>query len=85
LVLKLVPEHCVRIYVVHDEVKDKQFELELSWVGESKCISHTACIISHDLSIPIVTDGKHKVVPQEIFQEAEQYAKVNVNYCRECM
>lgn len=23
-----------RIYVVHDEVKDKAFELELSWVGE---------------------------------------------------
>lgn len=22
------------IYIVHDEVKDKQFELELSWVGE---------------------------------------------------
>ena len=27
-----------RIYVVHDEVKDKQFELELSWVGEGECI-----------------------------------------------
>lgn len=25
-----------RIYMVHDELKDKQFELELSWVG-----SHT--------------------------------------------
>ena len=25
-----------RIYIVHDEVKDKNFELELSWVGESK-------------------------------------------------
>lgn len=24
-----------RIYIVHDEVKDKAFELELSWVGES--------------------------------------------------
>ena len=23
-----------RIYIVHDEVKDKAFELELSWVGE---------------------------------------------------
>ena len=23
-----------RIYVVHDEVKDKAFELELSWVGK---------------------------------------------------
>ena len=28
--------HCFlhRIYVVHDEVKDKNFELELSWIGE---------------------------------------------------
>jgi hypothetical protein len=25
-----------RIYIVHDEVKDKAFELELSWVGECK-------------------------------------------------
>jgi len=24
----------ISIYVIHDEVKDKQFELELSWVGE---------------------------------------------------
>lgn len=26
------------IYVVHDEVKDKAFELELSWVGEGKAV-----------------------------------------------
>lgn len=25
-----------RIYIVHDEVKDKAFELELSWVGEGE-------------------------------------------------
>ena len=24
------------IYIVHDEVKDKAFELDLSWVGEGK-------------------------------------------------
>ena len=28
------------------------------------------------ITVSIVTDGKHKAVPQEIFQEAEQYAKV---------
>lgn len=27
-----------RIYVVHDEVKDKNFELELSWIGEGMSI-----------------------------------------------
>merc|ERR1719320_828363 len=30
----LVKEVAKIIYVVHDEVKDKAFELELSWVGE---------------------------------------------------
>ena len=32
----LISSFCSRIYIVHDEVKDKAFELELSWVGESK-------------------------------------------------
>ena len=27
------------IFVVHDEVKDKSFELELSWVGEGESTS----------------------------------------------
>jgi len=31
---ELVKEAAKIIYVVHDEVKDKMFELELSWVGE---------------------------------------------------
>lgn len=31
----LVKEVAKIIYVVHDEVKDKSFELELSWVGEA--------------------------------------------------
>jgi len=36
-----------RIYVVHDEVKDKNFELELSWIGEGILIvadlAHSHC------------------------------------------
>uniref|UniRef100_A0A8C9FBB7 Proteasome 20S subunit alpha 3 n=1 Tax=Pavo cristatus TaxID=9049 RepID=A0A8C9FBB7_PAVCR len=44
------------IYIVHDEVKDKAFELELSWVGE-------------------ITNGKHEIVPKDIREEAEKYAK----------
>lgn len=47
----VVPEQCVRIYVVHDEVKDKQFELELSWVGEGECISH-AMLVSYHMIFP---------------------------------
>ena len=30
----MVKEAARIIYMVHDEVKDKMFELELSWVGE---------------------------------------------------
>lgn len=44
------------IYTVHDEVKDKEFELELSWVGE-------------------VTGGLHQFVPDDVFEDAVQYAK----------
>ena len=67
----------LRIYLVHDEVKDKQFELELSWVGEGEC---TTCMRSHDsVTVSIVTNGKHKAVPQEVFQAAEQYAKVSLS------
>lgn len=33
-ITELVKEVAKIIYIVHDEVKDKQFELELSWVGD---------------------------------------------------
>lgn len=39
-----------RIYIVHDEVKDKNFELELSWVGESKYM-YLICCLNFDQSI----------------------------------
>ncbi|XP_006865009.1 PREDICTED: proteasome subunit alpha type-3-like [Chrysochloris asiatica] len=44
------------LYIVHDEVKDKAFEPELSWVGE-------------------LTKGRHDIVPKDIREEAEKYAK----------
>uniref|UniRef100_A0A8C7W9X5 Proteasome subunit alpha type n=1 Tax=Oncorhynchus mykiss TaxID=8022 RepID=A0A8C7W9X5_ONCMY len=53
---ELVKEVAKIIYIVHDEVKDKSFELELSWVGE-------------------VTNGKHELVPKDVREEAEKYAK----------
>ncbi|KAK2184348.1 hypothetical protein NP493_269g00002 [Ridgeia piscesae] len=52
----LVKEVAKIIYLVHDEVKDKTFELELSWVGEQ-------------------TEGRHELVPPEVFSDAEKYAK----------
>ncbi|EGW06495.1 Proteasome subunit alpha type-3 [Cricetulus griseus] len=52
----VVKEVAKIIYIVHDEVKDKAFELELSWVGE-------------------LTKGRHEIVPKDIREEAEKYAK----------
>lgn len=55
-IVDLVKEVAKIIYIVHDEVKDKNFELELSWVGE-------------------MTGGKHEFVPQNVYAEAEKFAK----------
>uniref|UniRef100_F7EMD2 Proteasome subunit alpha type-3 n=1 Tax=Callithrix jacchus TaxID=9483 RepID=F7EMD2_CALJA len=52
----IVKEVAKIIYIVHDKVKDKAFELELSWVGE-------------------LTNGRHEIVPKDIREEAEKYAK----------
>jgi len=44
------------IYQVHDEVKDKEFKLELSWIcAESKF--------------------QHQMVPKDVHEEAEKFAK----------
>ncbi|NP_001279073.1 proteasome subunit alpha type-3 [Callorhinchus milii] len=53
---EVVKEVAKIIYIVHDEVKDKSFELELSRVGEN-------------------TKGRHELVPKDIKEEAEKYAK----------
>jgi len=53
---ELIKEAAKIIYVIHDEVKDKEFELELSWVGEH-------------------TGGRHQMVPKEVQEGAERYAK----------
>jgi len=34
---RLRPPHC-SIYAVHDDVKDKDFELEMSWVADGECV-----------------------------------------------
>ncbi|KAL6938215.1 putative proteasome subunit alpha type-7 [Hanseniaspora osmophila] len=45
------------VYMAHEDNKDKDFELELSW-----------CSLSE-------TDGVHKFVPKELFDEAVEFAK----------
>lgn len=47
------------IYVAHDDNKDKEFELEMTWIS--------------DLSGP--TKGRHEEVPKELREEAEKLAK----------
>jgi len=58
--MELIREAAKIIYIVHDEVKDKAFELELSWIGEN-------------------TKGIHQRVPENIFKEAEEFAKSTMN------
>jgi hypothetical protein len=63
------------IYQVHDEVKDRMFELELSWVGQRKSNKKKIFINIYIISY-LVNDGKHERVPTHIFIDAEKYAKV---------
>jgi len=42
----LTKNPCRRIYLVHDDNKEKEFELEMTWVGEE----------SNDLHLPVPDD-----------------------------
>ncbi|KAL4812209.1 nucleophile aminohydrolase [Aspergillus spinulosporus] len=47
------------IYVAHEDNKDKEFELEMSWIS----------------SLDGPTKGRHEEVPKELLEEAERAAK----------
>jgi len=47
------------IYVAHEDSKDKEFELEMSWIS----------------SMEGTTKGRHQEVPKDILEEAEKAAK----------
>ena len=47
------------IYVAHEDSKDKDFELEMSWIS----------------SMDGPTKGKHEEVPKPLLEEAEKAAK----------
>jgi 20S proteasome subunit alpha 7 len=47
------------IYVAHEDSKDKEFELEMTWVS----------------SLTGPTKGRHEEVPEELRKEAERLAK----------
>ena len=47
------------IYVAHEDSKDKEFELEMSWISSSDG----------------PTKGRHQEVPRALLEEAEKAAK----------
>ena len=47
------------IYVAHEDSKDKEFELEISWIS----------------SMDGPTKGRHQEVPKDMLEEAEKAAK----------
>ena len=47
------------IYVAHEDSKDKDFELEMTWIS----------------SLDGPTKGRHEEVPKHILEEAENLAK----------
>ena len=53
-------KHAARIiYIAHEDSKDKDFELEMSWIS----------------SVDGPTKGKHQEVPRDLCDEAEKAAK----------
>lgn len=47
------------IYLAHEDSKDKEFELEMTWIS----------------SLDGPTKGRHQEVPEELLKEAERLAK----------
>ena len=47
------------IYVAHEDSKDKDFELEMSWISSTNG----------------PTKGRHQQVPKDVLEEAEKAAK----------
>jgi 20S proteasome subunit alpha 7 len=47
------------IYVAHEDSKDKEFELEMTWIS----------------AVGGPTKGRHEEVPKELMEEAERLAK----------
>lgn len=50
------------IYVAHDDNKDKEFELEMTWIS----------------NVAGPTQGRHEEVPRDILAEAERLAKIHI-------
>lgn len=57
--LDAVKEAARIIYVAHEDSKDKDFELEMTWIS----------------SLDGPTKGRHEEVPKDLLEEAERAAK----------
>lgn len=57
--LEGVKEAARIIYIAHEDTKDKEFELEMTWIS----------------SLDGPTGGKHQEVPKDLLEEAEKLAK----------
>jgi 20S proteasome subunit alpha 7 len=57
--LEGVKEAARIIYIAHEDTKDKEFELEMTWIS----------------SLDGPTGGKHQEVPKQLLEEAEKLAK----------
>ncbi|CEP23887.1 K02727 20S proteasome subunit alpha 7 [Cyberlindnera jadinii] len=49
------------IYLAHEDNKDKDFEIEITWCSKSE------------------TNGTHQFVPEDLLQEAKEYAEAKLN------
>jgi 20S proteasome subunit alpha 7 len=67
---ELVKEATRIIYAVHDEVKDKDFELELSWVGEATDGLHQ--LVPEDVKTSAVDYAKDSLKESDSEEELEQ-------------
>ncbi|CAI8012697.1 Proteasome subunit alpha type-3 [Geodia barretti] len=67
---ELVKEATRIIYAVHDEVKDKDFELELSWVGEATEGLHQ--LVPEDVKASAVDYAKDSLKESDSEEELEQ-------------
>ena len=62
------------IYLVHDDIKDKHFLLEMSWVTLGMKFLKVPC---YKIAIFILLDTnmRHEFVPHDVLSEAESFAK----------
>ena len=75
---ELVKEAAKIIYMVHDEVKDKMFEMELSWVGEFTNGVHQKVPdnVSLSFSAAKAAQGMQMSVSQSVSQKRVSFCQI---------